>query len=203
MQVHTAVEAADRDEDRVLVIPHAGAHLLLLADGAGGLAGGRHAAEGALAEARARVADLVASGPRECEEALRAIDRALAARGPGETTCVLAVVREGEVLGASVGDSAAWVVWPGGRADLTRAQVRKPLLGSGWSMPVGFGPAPLRPPARLLMGSDGLVKYTSPERLCRAAMGDPAERAVQSLIECVRLPSGRLQDDVAVILCAP
>lgn len=85
--------------------------------------------------------------------------------------------------------------------DLTRAQERKPLLGSGCAWPVGFGPVPFPRSARLLLASDGLVKYASPERLCETARAPSAERAARSLIECVRLPSGAPPDDVSVILC--
>ena len=144
---------------------------------------------------------MIACGPAQAGGLLRDVDRALAAQGPGETTLVLAVVRAGEVFGASVGDSAAWLIEGDGHLDLTHAQARKPLLGSGCAWPVGFGPGPFPLSARLLLASDGLVKYASPERLCVTARGIPAGRAAQSLIECVRLPAGHLPDDVSVILC--
>lgn len=196
------VEAADRDEDRAGAFGVAGARVLVVADGAGGRAGGRETAL-AIVNAVERGAAELARGedPRAIAEALGALDAELARRpAGGESTCVVAVLRAGAVWGASVGDSVAWLLRPGGQRDLTRDQVRMPMLGSGAAIPVAFGPAPLRPGERLLLATDGLWKYTSAERILEAGLGGPVDRAARTLIECVRLPSGALQDDVAVVL---
>ncbi|MGE0713725.1 MAG: protein phosphatase 2C domain-containing protein [Planctomycetota bacterium] len=194
-----AVEAGSQDQDRVAVIPVLGDHVLVLADGAGGRAGGREAAEALVRFVRAAARALV-EGERDPCEVLTSADAALAAEPrAGETTAVVAVVSGAEVRGASVGDSGAWQVSGDGVRDLTRAQVRKPLLGSGAATPVAFGPVPLV--GRLLLASDGLLKYAPPERIERAALTLPPDRAAWDLIETVRYPSGGLPDDVAVILC--
>ncbi len=198
-----AIEAGSRDEDRVGVFDVAGALVLVLADGAGGRGGGRDAAEAVVSGVQARSWELGARGDASgCVAALSALDQDLRAAGHGgETTAVLAVVRAGQVLGASVGDSGAWLLDGDGIFDLTRDQVRKPMLGLGRASPVAFGPKPLAPGARLLLASDGLLKYSPRERIAAVALGQPLSQAAWSLIECVRLPSGGLHDDTAVILC--
>jgi serine/threonine protein phosphatase PrpC len=103
------------------------------------------------------------------------------------------------VAAASVGDSAAWLIAPSGElTDLTVHQRRKPLLGSGEALSVEFQ-AELRG-GRLLLASDGLTKYTTAGRICELAMAESVVAAVSSLVDCVRLPTGGLHDDVAVVL---
>src|SRR5207244_3759196 len=48
---------------------------------------------------------------------------------------------------------------------------------------------------------DGLLKYTSDVRICGVAREADLLQAAHSMVELVRLPSGGLQDDVAVVLC--
>src|SRR5205823_5104126 len=103
-----------------------------------------------------------------------------------------------EVFGASVGDSGAWLIPENGiHMDLTRAQQRKPLLGSGngWPMPFRIG----RQAGRLLVASDGLLKYGSGEGIVEVCRHPSAELAAQRLVELVRYTSGALPDDVTVI----
>jgi hypothetical protein len=97
------------------------------------------------------------------------------------TTAVIAEVRGGRVRGASVGDSGAW-----------------PLLGSGEAHPVEFE-AELR--GTLLLASDGLFKYAGRADIARIGTGPDLKVAAAELIASVRLRSGGLQDDVAVVLC--
>jgi serine/threonine protein phosphatase PrpC len=198
-----AVEAGSRDEDRIGVFDVAGSLVLILADGAGGRAGGRQAAEAVVAGVQSRSWDLGTRGDANaCVAALTALDRDLGAAGQvGETTAVLAVVRDGEVFGASVGDSGAWLLARDEVVDLTRDQVRKPMIGFGHASPLAFGPRALTERSRLLLASDGLLKYSARERIAQVALGQPLSQAAWSLIECVRLPSGGLHDDTAVILC--
>ena len=56
------------------------------------------------------------------------------------------------------------------------------------------------PGNRLLIASDGLFKYATAERICDLAMQGPVVEAADALANCVRLPSGAFQDDVAVVL---
>lgn len=202
LRVAKAIAAGSRDEDRLGVFDLGGRWVLVLADGAGGRGGGREAAEAVVAGISSRAADLARSAdPATCVAVLEALDQELstAAHG-GETTAVLAVVRDEQVLGASVGDSGAWVLARQAVVDLTRGQVRKPLLGCGQAVVVPFGPFALQGEARLLIASDGLLKYAPRERIQQAAAG-PLSQAARSAVDCVRLPSGTLQDDTSVILC--
>jgi hypothetical protein len=93
----------------------------------------------------------------------RGEDRLLVERHP-------ILMHDEAVLGASVGDSEAWLVGEATIARLTNGQVHKPLLGSGRAIPVGFGPVPLA--GRLIVASDGLFKYCTEQRIV-AACGRP------------------------------
>ena len=198
-RAESAVEGASQDQDRVAVIHDSGALVLVLADGAGGSAGGREAAEAVVRLVRDRAGDLVSNSLSPLE-LLTIIDAALVGdRAAGEATAVLAVVSGSRVTGASVGDSGAWLLGTRSVRDLTGAQLRKPMMGSGAARPVAFGPIALE--GRLLLASDGLLKYASRERIQTAALAQPMEQSVWTLIETVRLPSGNLHDDVSVILC--
>jgi len=189
------VVAGDRNEDRAVHSSVGDRAFLLLADGAGGLAGGAAAAEFALGAFSSRYSagsDLVA--------VVAELDHAMAKDARfGETTFVVAAVHAGTVRGASVGDSGAWLVRRGGSVlDLTADQRRKPLLGSGAAVPISFGPYPAE--GRLLLASDGLFKYAARERIAFAAQVANIEEAADALVALPRLPSGALQDDVAVVL---
>jgi hypothetical protein len=107
----------------------------------------------------------------------------------------IAIVGAGGNVGAAVAQWAAQKEL----GDLTAGQSRKPLVGAGgrpWRIP----PTPLGD-ATLLVASDGLFRYAQRAAILRVATGDDLAAAAQALIELVRLPSGALQDDVAVVLC--
>ncbi len=147
------------NQDRGLVIHDGPRVVLCVADGAGGLSGGMQAANMALELVRQNVS--LMSHADFCVEVLRKMDTVIA-NDPiaGETTCALAIVTPEEMFGASVGDSSIWLIpETGAHADLTRAQQRKPFIGSGSAWPV-----PYRHPIQgglLLLATDGLFKYTS------------------------------------------
>ena len=127
---------------------------------------------------------------------LETVDRALAE--VGQTTAILLVVSAGRVFGASVGDSAAWLL-DGSRAlDLTENQDRKPLLGSGRAKPAPFGPYDFQ--GRVLLGSDGLFKYVDIDRIRDIATNLAVGSVPDTLVAAARLPSGGLQDDIAIIV---
>ena len=125
------------------------------------------------------------------------MDQALVRTG-GQCTAVVVEISEGRVLGASVGDSGAWMLTGKAIIDLTENQHRKPLLGSDEAMPMGFGPIELS--GRLLIATDGLFKYARASDIEQRAMGVSLNDAVEKLIAGVRLRSGALQDDVGIIL---
>lgn len=189
-------------QDRLAVQQFDDRIVLVVADGAGGMRGGPEAAQfacdRAMQFARASKCNAGTWGDR-----LRAIDRELAdSDHGGQSTLVVAEIWNGQVAGASVGDSEAWLV---GNHDehmeLTEHQQRKPLLGSGLSRPRAFGPVEMQR-RRLLIASDGLFRFSSPDQvLDRAQVSRGLYRAPATLTDLVRLPNGELQDDVAIVFC--
>jgi serine/threonine protein phosphatase PrpC len=176
-----------------------GTHTLLcVADGAGGLSGGAEAAVMATDFFRQNSTPL--ANCEDCAELLRRMDAAVAKDSvAGETTCALAVITPDQVFGASVGDSGVWLIPPtGSLIDLTARQERKPFIGSGSARPIAFHHS--RREGVLLLATDGLLKYTSSERIIEACRLHPTELVPQQLIDLVKYPSGRFPDDVTVIL---
>lgn len=197
------VAPAQRDEDRAEWFDLRGGLAIVLADGAGGRSGGREAAEAVVRGVRARARELADADATECAAVLEAVDRELAAQAHGgEATAVLVLVRGREVVGASVGDSGAWLVGPGGVRELTGRQVRKPFVGVGSATATPFA-STVKQDERLLVASDGLLKYVDRDRIVAASHSGPLAQAARSLVDQARLPSGGLQDDVAVVLWEP
>ena len=186
------VHAKRNGDDRAKVLPTATGHLLVLADGAGGTSGGAAAADAVLARAR----NLAPNSASDCVRFLHDLDRQLA--NVGQTTAIIAVLQDGQVFGASVGDSSAWLLSATGVVDLSQDQSRKPLLGSGNARPIGFGPLPCV--GRVLVGSDGLFNYVAYDRICAVASGLPLTEVPAALVAAARLRTGALQDDIAVII---
>src|SRR5262249_42622366 len=122
-----------RCEDRVKVIDFDDGVVIAVADGAGGTGAGGQAADTVIREVTA-LASLGHDATRWCD-ILRQTDYRV---GEGESTCVVAACSRQGIVGASVGDSKAWLLDNDDLNDLTRGQVRKPLLGSGGALPVGF-----------------------------------------------------------------
>jgi hypothetical protein len=128
------------------------------------------------------------------------VDRKLGEHPAGESTAIVVDIHDGFVSGASVGDSIAWIVSKDGKIDdLTCNQVRKPLLGHGEACPTDFGPVALS--GRLLLATDGLWKYLDRSRIAALCSRGSASEAAESLVAGVRLRSGALQDDVAIVVC--
>ena len=186
------------NQDRGLILQVSQRVVICVADGAGGRSGGTEAAGMAVEWIRHNVA--LMSNADSCADVLRKMDAAIAKDSvAGETTCALAIVTTAEIFGASVGDSGVWLIPDNGvHANLAQAQQRKPFIGSGSAWPV-----PFRHPMQggsLLLATDGLLKYTSAERIIATCRAHSTELAAQRLIELVRYASGALPDDVTLIL---
>lgn len=192
------VPSAGRGQDRAEVFETDDGVVIVVADGAGGTGGGAEAAESAVDAVRKAVVTL-ARGPRFAVPLLRDVDQNLAAQGIGETTAVIAIVTASGIVGASVGDSGAWLVRSHDHVDLTSGQVRKPLVGSGAARPVRFQYGDLD--GTLLVASDGLFKYAKPRDICAEARGPDLAYVLDALARLLRLPAGGLQDDVAIVVC--
>ena len=193
-----SVAGNPENQDRGRIIYDGPKTILCVADGAGGLSGGREAA--IMATEWLRCHGSHATNAESCGEALRTLDTAIFADAlAGETTCVLVVVSAYEIFGASVGDSGAWFVpTSGSLINLTQFQKRKPFLGSGSAQPIPFRHSVV--PGNLLLATDGLLKYTSAEKITAVCRDNPFDLAPHGLLELVRFPSGAFPDDVTVIL---
>jgi serine/threonine protein phosphatase PrpC len=190
------VENGGKGEDRLLVEHYGARTLAIVADGAGGMGGGAAAAAMACSIAAQR---LRIGGTGTAEDWARCryeADQAVVRTG-GQCTAVVVEISEGRVVGASVGDSSAWLLTGKAIVDLTENQHRKPLLGSDEALPMGFGPIELS--GRLLIATDGLFKYATESDIAQRATALLANDAVDKLIAGVRLLGGALQDDVAII----
>jgi hypothetical protein len=146
---------AARLEDRAEVFVRGEETVVVVADGAGGRPGAAYTAETTV-----RMVGEFVTGrtprwdPLAWCTLLRRIDEALAHDpAAGETTAVVAVLSPEGILGASVGDSGAWLITPDALRDLTAHQQRKPFLGTGVAVPVPFA-APWTEGSTLLAASD-------------------------------------------------
>lgn len=195
------------DDHVEVVVRDDGVVLLVLADGAGGQAGGGRAAQRVAAGATKHFCE----GSSEIDPVpwlswMREMDRSLSLDPTcGETTAIVCVVDGPLVGGCSVGDSEAWIFESTSIVDLTSAQRRKPLLGSGQANPHPFfvrRSTRTRGSSTLLLGSDGLFKYASRDRIAELVSASPFPKLLDALVESVRLPTGALHDDVGLIALA-
>lgn len=187
-------------EDRATVLDIAGARIIAVADGAGGISHGDRAAEAVIHRLELFLGRGLPPGREqtwtgfldECDHAIRQTPDC------GQTTAVVLAVLPGTICGASVGDSEAWLVTAQAVHPLTSGQRRKPFLGSGCVTPVPFRTR--FEGGRLLVGTDGLFKYADRNRIQQVVSMATPEMACRALIDLVRLPSGKLQDDVGVVV---
>jgi serine/threonine protein phosphatase PrpC len=187
------------NQDRAAVVNCNSGVVLVIADGAGGLSGGTKAAVMAVELVRHQANQLSDAGT--CATVLRTMDQHLCRdKNAGETTCALAVVRENWIFGASVGDSGVWIVGSTAVVNLTNQQARRPFIGSGNAWPKEFTHQIETKGGKLLLATDGLLKYASAERIVAVCCEPDIETCAAQLVELVRFPSGTLPDDITVIL---
>jgi serine/threonine protein phosphatase PrpC len=193
---HVVEIAATRGagEDRAAVLERDGSLVVALADGAGGTGNGAAASQ-AIVDAVAGVG----SDAHDWSDLLQQLDRDGARLGHGQSTAVVVSITASGISGASVGDSGAWLVGGTDIVDLTEGQARKPLVGAGCTpFRIHAGGLAGR---TLVVASDGLLRYGKRRDIARIASGADLAAAAQALVDLVRLRSGALQDDVAVVLC--
>jgi serine/threonine protein phosphatase PrpC len=183
-------------EDRATVFREEGRVVIVVADGAGGIGHGEAAAESIVRLARDDFPRC--RNKHAWTEALARWDYSIT---PGEATAVVVDIDDERICGASVGDSRAWQVADGETSDLTKHQVRKPLLGSGVARPVGFDAEPLR--GLLIVATDGFFNYAKHDAAIAAIAREEFYALPRKLVELVRLPSGAFADDVAMVVCRP
>jgi PPM family protein phosphatase len=193
----STVVAGSANQDRIEVQESNGRQIIVVADGAGGVAGGAKAAELLVSEVRTLWQHV--QTPSQAIACLRAIDLKMARLGTGQTTAVVVTCIDTSILVASVGDSEAWLVGISDIVDLTESQNRKPLLGSGTTEPVAAMHA-VGADTVLLIATDGLFKYASRATIHNVIRNTSLVDIPQGLVSEVRLPSGKLQDDIAVVV---
>ena len=180
-------------QDRAAVFERDRGLVIALADGAGGTSNGEIAAQA--------VVDTVctlAAADADWSVVLRTLDGDTHRLDGGQTTAIVLVVDDRGIRGASVGDSEAWLVYDDRVDMLTMSQQVKPLLGAG-GHPVSTHAGALDA-ATLVVASDGLFRYARPIDIARTAMDADLDHAAERLIDLVRLPNGRVHDDVSVVL---
>jgi serine/threonine protein phosphatase PrpC len=177
----TKVEEANEGagEDRLAVVRMPDRTVFVVADGAGGSVAGAAAAE---AVCDAAVAECSRGVPPSWVDWLAELDRRM--HHAGRAAAVVAEVRDdGRVVGASVGDCEAWLFTEGLVTDLTGEQIRKPLLGEGKALPVGF--VANAGGCVLVVATDGLWKYAGRLHVAHAISVRPLEaRPWPSSTEC-------------------
>jgi hypothetical protein len=103
------------------------------------------------------------------------------------------------IIGASAGDSEAWLLSDDECDALTTSQGRK-RIGSGSAEPASF--ACSFTSGILIVGTDGLFAYATTDAISRATRSAPPEAMAARLIDLVRLPRGGLADDTTVVVVA-
>jgi PPM family protein phosphatase len=184
-------------DDRVLVVPVGPDWIVCVADGTGGRSGGAQAADMFVASVRQAVDERInLTDSAAWISLLHVIDEEIR-RDPsaGETTGIAIAVTGTSIVGASVGDSRAWL-FSDGAAELTANQHRKPRLGSGHSRPESFTAAPH---GILVAGTDGLFDHVGIDEI-RAVATQSFDRAADAVAQLPRGRSGTLPDDVAVAI---
>ncbi len=177
-----------------------GAVAFVVAEGSGGLGGGGRAATLVVqAFAREIANDAHVDDPTWWTDVLRVIDLQLARdHDAGESTAVVGLLDHGALLGASVGDSEAWLIGASHVTIVTEAQQRRPRLGTGGANPVAFAAA--LGSDTLLVATDGLFGSVRPVAICEAIRTVRAEHRGAALVDLARGKSGRLHDDLGIVL---
>jgi serine/threonine protein phosphatase PrpC len=197
MDVFTRVVDGGRNEDRIHVAVRDDRVLIVVADGAGGTSAASETAE-AICEATREFDDLrVADSDAWCN-ILRQLDVDLARIG-GQSTVVVVELIGNRMFGASVGDSEAWVVSEEEVLAVTSSQRRKPLMGNGTARPAPLAAVELQ--GCLLVATDGLFKYARRQTIIDVIRANSGDNALTMLVKAASLPGGKLQDDIAIVLC--
>ena len=182
----------ERCEDRVDVINEDNRTVIVVADGAGGVGCGDLAAESVVSFVKSNYKNTHSAS--DWVNLLRQTDSQI---GAGESTAVVVDIRPYGIAGASVGDSQAWI-FNDGITDLTCNQIRKPLIGSRQSEPIGFTNSPLD--GLLIVATDGLFDYAKRDEITRLVLQSDFYAISRNCIELVRLPSGDMWDDVGIVV---
>ena len=183
-------------QDRIEIVRSGDSATVVLADGSGGISGGGEAADYVVNELVKK------EYPQQAvvlmDELLRIDSELMQTPLLGESTVILITLEENQFTGAAVGDSEIYQFSSGELINLAEHKEPKPALGSTGCFPATFQ-GDLQA-GRVLICSDGLWKYSGIEKI-KASLKEPnLEVAADSLLECAKLPNGKLQDDVSLIV---
>ena len=186
-------------EDRAVVHEIEDGWIVAVADGAGGISHGDRAAEVFVQCVASLLKEKYQPNDERTWTTLLARSDATLYHETncGQTTALVLAITSREIVGASVGDSEAWLSTSSGCHNLTAAQRRKPFLGSGCAAPMPFRHR--RPDGMLLVATDGLFKYSDTADI-RAALKLPLDEAGRTLARLPRLADGRLADDLGMVV---
>ena len=192
--------ASDRviSEDAVRVLQIGDHVAFAVADGAGGLSGGARAAQ-LVVEGFERAIEKAAvdqlTSDMLCALLLELDAQIQRDRDAGESTAVVGLLRDRRLVGASVGDSEVWRVPHVGSHEVLTSGQQKPRLGSGRATPVGFHSNV--GDALVLAATDGLFHAVSSTTICSLLRDEPSPK---KLIAAARSKSGKLYDDIGIVL---
>ena len=205
--IHSEAGDGHRNEDLAVVRPHpadAGVLLCALADGQGGRAGGAQAARVAAEESLRAASSFPAAALAEASPwyaVASAADEAVCEDdAAGFCSLVCLCVSDGQVCGASCGDSAALLLSGGSATEMTEQQCKNPPVGSSAARPVAFS-ARLQPGWKLLIVSDGVWKEVGWEQMAQIAAQHKGQQIMDALRQAALASNGgRMQDDFSVVL---
>jgi serine/threonine protein phosphatase PrpC len=189
-----------KSQDAAQAFERDGVLVVAVADGGGRMRSGEAASRSLVAIVGGAVSDQAFRLERAQSwvDLFRSTDAALAANSAHETTGLVVVLGARGLVGISTGDSEAWVVTSTGVDNLTVGQHTRHRLGSSHATVTTFQRSFLA--GVLVVATDGLFKYAAPEVIARIVRGNAIGVAAEGLVELVRLRSGKLADDVAVVL---
>jgi hypothetical protein len=127
---------------------------------------------------------------------LKSIDQSIP---NGQAAAVILDLQQGSTTLASVGDCEAWAIFESSIIRLSEGQQKKPLLGTGHAVPFVKVFGELHKP--LILGTDGFFKYAKAELVPPVVLGAKFFEIPRKLADLVRLRSGSLQDDLAIVCC--
>jgi len=182
-----------------MALPNEAKLIVCVADGTGGISGGAKAAELFVDGVRRATLDssFGINDPAAWIALLEALDKEIALDPlAGETTGVALVVASGMIVGASCGDSKAYLYGPSGWQELTSCQLRKPRLGTGQAKAKAFL---TEAHGTLVVGTDGLFDYVSLDDMAPILLR-ASDEAGNALVRLVLDQHKRLLDDISVVV---
>jgi len=198
--VEAQVSSRPRSHDALGVFERDQVLVVVVADGGGSMHGGEATSSCLVSVVGAAVEDpaFLVEEMQSWIDLFKTTDTALPANGAGETTGVVVVAGPRGLAGVSAGDSEAWVVTPTAVDDLTVGRQTGQRLGGNRVTPAAFERPALG--GVLVIASDGLFKYAATEVIARIVRSNAIGATAECLIDLVRLRSGKVADDVAVVL---